>query len=103
MNPSSGENLERLLESYCRTGKIMTQSVRFDATGPGPALAEEDFMLGIGLANISVTAAWQVGADSPLIGAMRGIKNSVIPSGEANPPLYVLKQSLDEIKRKRES
>ncbi|MDQ0621017.1 hypothetical protein [Paraburkholderia graminis] len=103
MVPVSGENLERLLESYRRTGTVIIQPGRFHAEHQGLAMEEEDFTLGIRLANISVTAAWQVGPDSPLIGAMRGIETPVIPSGEANPPFYGLKQRLNESKRKHES
>ncbi|WP_323634580.1 hypothetical protein [Pectobacterium polaris] len=98
MAPASGQNLHLLLDLYSRTGRVILQPSHFNASQPGMLMDKEDLKLGIELTRLTVVPAWQVDASSPLIAAMRGIKDPFIPAGVTDPPFAKVLQRLDEMK-----
>ena len=103
MTPGSGRNLELLLDLYSRTGRVILQPGQFNASQPGMLMDEEDLKLGIELTHLMVVPAWQVDGSSPLIGAMGGIEDPVIPADVTDPPFAAVLRRLDEMKQRRAS
>lgn len=103
MTPASGRNLELLLDFYSRTGRVILQPGQFNASQPGMLMDEEDLKLGIELTRLMVVPAWQVDGSSPLMGAMGGIEDPVIPADVTDPPFAEVLRRLDEMKRRRAS
>jgi hypothetical protein len=101
MTPASGRNLDLLLDLYSRTGRVILQPGRFKAAQPGILVDDEDFKLGIELTRLTVVPAWQVDANSPLITAMRGIDDPLIPADVTDPPFAEVLRRLDEMKQCR--
>jgi len=101
MTPTSGKNLDLLLDLYSRTGRVILQPGLFNASQPGMRMDQEDLRLGIELANLSVVPAWQIDGSSPLIGAMGGIEDPVIPGDVSNPPFAELLRRRQELNQRR--
>lgn len=103
MTPASGRNLELLLDLYSRTGRVILQPAFFKATQPSILVGEEDSKLGIELTRLTVVPAWQVDANSPLIVAMRGIEDPLIPADVTDPPFAEVLRGLGEMKQRHTS
>jgi len=101
MTPASERNLDLLLDLYSRTGRVILQPGLFNASQPGMQMDEEDLNLGIELAGLTVLPAWQIEGSSPLIGAMSGIEDPVIPRDVANPPFAGLLRRRQELNQRR--
>lgn len=100
MSPASGQNLALLLALYSRTGRVILQPGPFKVEHPGILLDKEDLDLGIELTRLMVVPAWQVNASSPLITAMRGIVDPIIPADATNPPFAEVLRRLNEMKQR---
>lgn len=100
MEPASGRNLDLLLGLYARSGRVILQPGHFNAALPGSPVDEEDYKLGIELTGLAVVPAWQVSADSPLIGAMGGIENPIIPADVKDPPFAEVQRRLKEMRQR---
>lgn len=101
MTPVSGRNLDLLLGLYSRIGRVILQPGQFNASQSSMLMNEEDLKLGIELAHLTVVPAWQVGGNSPLIGAMGGIADPVIPDGVTDPPFAEILRRRQELKQRR--
>lgn len=101
MEPASGRNLDLLLDLYARSGRVILQPGHFNTALPGSPVDEEDYKLGIELTGLAVVPAWQVSADSPLIGAMGGIENPIIPADVKDPPFAEVQRCLKEMRQRR--
>lgn len=100
MTPSSSKNLNILLDLYSRTGRIILQPGKFNASQPGMFIEEENLKLGIELKQLTVVPAWQVDANSPLVTAMHGIEDPLIPADVTDPPFAEVLKHLNEMKRR---
>jgi hypothetical protein len=101
MTPSSSRNLDLLLGLYSRTGRVILQPGNFKNANIGARIDDQDLKLGIELTNLTVVPAWQVDASSPLITAMRGIEDPLIPAHIADPPFAEVQRRLNEMKQHR--
>lgn len=101
MEPASGRNLELLLGLYTRSGRVILQPGHFNTAQPGSLVDKEDCKLGIELTGLTVVPAWRVSADSPLIAAMHGIENPLIPADVTDPPFAELQRHLNEMRQRR--
>lgn len=87
MTPSSSRNLDVLQDHFGRAGFVFLVPVSFNPASPSIIeMKEENLQLGIKLSHLEFIAAWQVGATSPLITAMRGITDPIIPPGITEVP-----------------
>ncbi|HFK9515971.1 TPA: hypothetical protein ACIR4Z_001750 [Pseudomonas aeruginosa] len=86
MTPSSNRNLEALQGHFRRAGFVFLMPVMFDAASSGTQMTNENFELGIQLSQLRFIPAWQVGETSPLLGAMGGITDPVVPQDVAEVP-----------------
>lgn len=87
MTPSSSRNLDVLQEHFRRARFVFLMPVAFNPASPGIIeMKEENFQLGIKLSHLEFLPAWQVGASTPLITAMRGITDPVVPPGVTEVP-----------------
>lgn len=87
MTPSSSRNLDVLQDHFRRAGFVFLLPSAFNPASPGIIeMKAENLQLGIKLSYLKFIAAWQVGATSPLIPAMRGITDPVIPHGVSEVP-----------------
>lgn len=100
MSPSSSRNLGVLQDHFRRTGYVFLVPVAFNSALPGIEMTRENFELGIKLSHLEFTPAWKVGGTSPLITAMRGITDPLLPEGVANAPFL---QVLERFKTRRPS
>jgi hypothetical protein len=57
-------------------------------------MKEENLQLGIKLSHLEFIPAWQVGGTSPLITAMRGVTDPVIPLGVTELPFLQARERL---------
>ncbi len=88
MTPSSSRNLDVLQYHFRRVGFVFLMPAAFNPGSPGIIeMKEENLQLGIKLSHLNFIPAWQVGATSPLIAAMRGITDPFIPHGVTEVPL----------------
>lgn len=99
MEPASSQNLDFLVNMYSRTGRVILHPGQTRVLQLGMPLEEEDLNLGIELTQLKVIPAWKVGGSSPLIGAMGGIEDPVIPADVTDPPFAETLQRLYEIKQ----
>lgn len=99
MTPSSGRNLEVLQDHFRRRGFVFLLPVAFSATSPRIETTEESFELGIRLSHLEFIPAWQVGETSPLIGAMRGITDPILPPGVTDAPFLQAIERFKESKK----
>lgn len=86
MTPSSGRNLDTLRDHFKRHGFVILMPAEFRAAASGLELTRENFELGIRISSLVFVPAWQVSPSSPLIGAMRGIFDPVLPAGMTEAP-----------------
>lgn len=87
MTPSSSRNLDVLQDNFGRAGFVFLVPVAFNLASPGIIeMKEENLQLGIKLSHLEFISAWQVRATSPLITAMRGITDPIIPQGITEVP-----------------
>lgn len=86
MTPSSSRNLDVLQDHFRRAGFVFLMPVAFNPASPGIEMTRENFELGIKLSHLEFIPAWQVEGTSPLIVAMRGITDPMLPPGETNAP-----------------
>ena len=74
--------------------------VAFDPASLRMELTSENFDLGIKLSNLEFIPAWRVDETSPLIAAMGGITDPVLPPGVTEAPFL---QALERLKTRRTS
>ncbi|MGY4206836.1 hypothetical protein ACVK00_000206 [Burkholderia sp. PvR073] len=87
MTPSSSRNLDVLRDHFGSAGFVFLMPVAFNPASPGVIeMTNENRQLGIKLSHLKFIPAWQIGATSPLITAMRGITDPVIPHGVSEIP-----------------
>lgn len=87
MTPSSSRNLDVLQDHFRRVGFVFLMPAAFNPASPGIIeMKAENLQLGIKLSHLKFIAAWQVGATSPLITAMRGVTDPFIPHGVTEVP-----------------
>lgn len=101
MGPASSQNLDLLLNMYSRTGRVIMQPSEMNPLQLKTPMNEEDHNLGIELNHLTVIPAWKVGGNSPLIVAMNGIEDPVIPADVTHPPFVEVLKRLNEIKQRR--
>lgn len=95
MTPSSSRNLDVLQEHFRRAGFVLLMPAGFNASSPTIIeMNTENLQLGINLSHLKFIPAWKVGATSPLITAMRGITDPVVPAGATEVPFL---QALERI------
>ncbi|WP_156440999.1 hypothetical protein [Burkholderia sp. ABCPW 14] len=99
MTPSSSHNLDVLQDHFRRAGFVFLMPVEFNPASPGIEMKRENFEIGIKLSHLKFIPAWQVDGTSPLITAMRGITDPVLPPGVTDAPFL---QALERL-RARES
>lgn len=88
MMPSSSRSLEILQSHFRRAGFVLLVPAAFYPASPSVMeMKEENLQLGIKLSHLEFIAAWQVGMTSPLITAMQGITDPIIPHGITEVPL----------------
>lgn len=97
MTPSSSRNLDVLQDHFRCAGFVFLMPVAFNPASPGIEMTRENFELGIKLAHLEFIPAWQVEETSPLIAAMRGITEPMLPPGVTNAPYL---QALERLKAK---
>lgn len=99
MMPSSSRNLDVLQDHFRRAGFVFLMPAAFNPASPGIIeMKEENLRLGIKLSHLNFIPAWQVGATSPLITAMRGVTDPVIPHGVTEVPFL---QALERLAARR--
>lgn len=87
MTPSSSRNLAVLQDHFRRVGFVFLMPVAFNSASPGIIeMKQENLQLGIKLSHLEFIPAWQVGGTSPLITAMHGVTDPVIPLGVTEVP-----------------
>ncbi len=86
MTPSSSRNLDTLQDHFRRSGFVFLMPMEFKAGSSGMELTRENFDLGIRVSSLQFLPAWKVDPSSPLITAMRGITDPVLPSGMTEAP-----------------
>lgn len=86
MTPSSGNNLEALRKQFGRTRSVQLIPGQFNRAALGFEMTQENFALGIQLSQLEFVQAWRVGGNSPLLTAMRGITDPVLPAGVEKAP-----------------
>lgn len=101
MTPASSQNLDLLLKLYSQTGRFILQPGHFNAAQPGNLMEEDDCRLGIELSLLTVVPAWQVEASSPLVGAMGGIEDPLIPDEVSDPPFAETLRQLKGMRQRR--
>jgi len=84
MTPADNTNLERFLELYNKNGRYRLAPGLL--TGPQymPPYARDIFIEKTQLRKI---AAWQIGPNDPVVAALGGIENPLIPTDVNNPPI----------------
>lgn len=98
MTPSSTRNLEILQDHFRRAGFVFLMPVAFNPASPGGIkMTRENFELGIKLSHLEFIPAWQVEGTSPLITAMCGITDPILPPGVTNAPFL---QALERLNAK---
>jgi hypothetical protein len=95
MTPSSSRNLDALQDHFRRTGFVLLMPVAFNPGSPGIELTRENFALGFELSHLKFMPAWQVDGASPLITAMRGITDPILPPGMTEAPFL---QTLERLR-----
>lgn len=97
MTPSSSRNLDVLQDHFRRAGFVFLMPVAFNPASLGIKMTRENFELGIKLSHLEFIPAWQVEENSPLIAAMRGVTDPMLPPGVTNAPFL---QALERLKAK---
>jgi hypothetical protein len=98
MTPSSGRNLDVLRHHFRRAGFVFLLPVAFNAASLEIEMTEESSKLGIKLSHLEFIPAWQVGPTSPLVAAMNGITDPVVPTGVADAPFL---QAIEHLKARK--
>ncbi|WP_157174257.1 hypothetical protein [Herbaspirillum sp. GW103] len=96
MTPSSSRNLDVLQEHFRRAGSVFLIPVAFNPVSPDIEMTSKNFDLGIKLSHLQFIPAWKVSENSPLVSAMSGITDPVLPSGVTDAPFL---QALERLKR----
>ena len=86
MTPSSSRNLDTLQEHFRGSGFVILMPVDFKGAASRVALARESLDLGIKISSLQFVPAWEVDPSSPLVTAMRGITDPVLPAGMTEAP-----------------
>jgi hypothetical protein len=95
MTPSSSRNLDVLQDHFRRMGFVFLMPAAFNPASPGIIeMNEENIQLSIKLSHLEFIPAWQVGETSPLVTAMRGITDPIIPHGVTEVPFLQALESL---------
>ncbi|HEP9542681.1 TPA: hypothetical protein VDV93_005335 [Pseudomonas aeruginosa] len=97
MTPSSSRNLDALQNQFRRAGLVFLMPVAFDAASLGIQVTSENYELGIQLSDLRFIPAWQVEETSPLLGAMHGITDPVLPPNVTEAPFL---RALERIRAK---
>lgn len=100
MAPASNQNMQLLMQTYARAGKVVLTPGEFR---PGQAtleLGRSDLELRIVLKSLTFTPAWKIGPDSPLVGATNGIVDPVIPDDATDVPFRRVLEMRAELKAK---
>lgn len=97
MTPSSSRNLDVLQDHFRRAGFVFLMPVAFNPASLGIEMTRENFELGIKLSHLEFIPAWQVEGTSPLISAMIGITDPMLPPGVTKAPFL---QALEHLKAK---
>ncbi|WP_131394565.1 hypothetical protein [Comamonas thiooxydans] len=97
MTPSSSQNLDILRDHFKRAGFVILAPVAFNPALGRIEIKQENLDLAIKLSHLDFIPAWKVGANSPLISAMRGITDPVIPQGITEVPYL---QALEHLMKK---
>lgn len=102
MAPASSTNIDNLAKLYEKAGRVLLQPASMTSLSPDAALEQEDAELSLQLAELTVVPAWKIDADSPLIGAMDGIDDPVIPPDEVEIPFSGLRQRLRDLELRQD-
>ena len=97
MTPTSSRNLDVLRDHFRRAGFVFLMPMAFNPASLGIEMTSENFELGIKLSHLDFIPAWQVEGTSPLIAAMRGITDPMLPPDVTNVPFL---QALERLKAK---
>lgn len=97
MTPSSSRNLDALQNQFRRAGLVFLMPVAFDAASLGIQVTSENYELGIQLSDLRFIPAWQIEETSPLLGAMHGITDPVLPPNVTEAPFL---RALERIRAK---
>lgn len=103
MIPASSQNLDFLLDMYSRTGRFILQPGQFNALQSNLIMDEENLRLGIELSRVTVVPAWKIDANSPLVTAMHGIEDPLIPPDVTDPPFAKALRRHNEMRQRRVS
>lgn len=95
MTPASSRNLEALRGHFEHSRFVFLVPAAFSPASPSAIeMKAENLQLGIKLSHLKFIEAWQVGMTSPLIAAMQGITDPVIPYGITDVPFF---QALEQL------
>lgn len=95
MTPSSSRNLDFLQDCFRRSGFVLLVPMAFNAASLSKVeMSEDSLRLSIKLSNLEFIPAWQVGLNSPLIGAMQGVTDPVVPPGVTEVPFLTALKNL---------
>ncbi len=98
MTPSSSRSLDIMQENFRRSGFIYLIPGAFSTASPGIIeMSRDNLQLGIQLSHLEFIPAWKVEVTSPLIAAMRGITDPVIPQGTSDVPFQKVLEHLQAI------
>ncbi|HGX3311195.1 TPA: hypothetical protein ACNH8R_002220 [Pseudomonas aeruginosa] len=86
MTPSSSRNLDALQHHFRHAGFVFLMPMAFNAASSGMEMTNENYELGIKLSHLRFIPAWQVDEKSPLLGAMGGITDPVLPPDVTEAP-----------------
>lgn len=86
MTPATSRNLDLLQEHFRRGGFVFLSPVMFNPASQIIEMTRESVDLGVKLSHLKFIPAWQVAETSPLITAMRGITDPVLPPGVTEAP-----------------
>jgi hypothetical protein len=93
MTPSSSYNLDVMQDHFRRAEFVLLVPAALDPELSGIEMTRENFELGIKLTQLKFIPAWQVAENSPIVVAMLGISDPVLPPGMTAPPyLQALKR-----------
>jgi hypothetical protein len=97
MTPSSSHNLDVLRNHFRNAGFVFLMPVAFNPASLGIEMTRENFELSVKLSHLEFIPAWQVDGTSPLIAAMSGITDPVLPPGVTEAPFM---QALERFRKR---